>query len=80
MALLICEGRCNPSLHRIDEAIRQGGRSLTDSIFVAQRALHYTLHIPVGEVSYRCDDCGHVRRFGGSPSIAETRKGGTAYV
>jgi uncharacterized Zn finger protein len=70
-ATLICEGACNPGLKALDKLIVRVGReaALSDCADFARRA-RYTQHVAtVSDVMWRCNDCGHVRRFGGNPSI-----------
>lgn len=65
--VLICEGACNPSVHRIDQAVEQQmaqTRSLSVHLKDQQRHLSYTAHLEQAGHHARCLRCGAPRRFG----------------
>ena len=73
---LVCEGACNPDVTLLDSVVRdarfaqdgsnrEGHEPLNDERLVARlRRLVYTSHVGVGGHVYRCETCGHNRRFG----------------
>ena len=72
MYLLICEGRCNPTLPAVDamrreyaNRVNRGVPPIRDaSLVAAQRRLTYTPHDRDGLNRAICLDCGTERRFG----------------
>jgi len=68
--LLICEGRCNPMLTALDEAIKKERRGdlrpiLSDWMVEAQKKLAYTPHDLLTPSTAECTDCGTRRQYGG---------------
>lgn len=66
---LVCEGKCNPSIHEIDAAIVRHEKFCSDALggpglWARQRTLRHTPHVMVSPVMARCQQCGGLRRFG----------------
>jgi len=77
--LLICEGRCNPTLPAVDAEVhthlrRTKHHDLPPALVARQRALRYTPALPVDQdaVWWQCQVCQQVRRYG----ILEEAAGG----
>lgn len=80
---LICEGRCNPDLGRLDDIItnfrrnelshkgRQTGGTrypVDMDLAAALRRLKHTEHAPTNQYGrWKCTDCGTVRNYGKTP-------------
>ena len=72
---LICEGRCNPLIAHIDEAVTSAAEGSehrwnrgpkargTKSLWAAQRELKYTPHFRVSPLEATCRVCGAIRRW-----------------
>jgi len=72
MLQLICEGRCNPNIALVDDAIRKFAEARnkqlpfdgTERMLALQRRLKYTTHYMDDDAQAICDDCGARRQFG----------------
>lgn len=70
--LLICEGRCNPSIEQVDEwiaKVRECAEKFGPDyhhgpkITALLRGQRYTVHVFYCHRNYQCRICGNVRRF-----------------
>ncbi len=68
--VLICEGRCNPGLKALDEAIEGAGVPSEGQVgppppaFLDHlHALKHTVHVHVTQGVWACVECGEGRRF-----------------